>query len=305
MNNNNKLNKKSNINKNSSINKKSKNAFVIIHFGNNPKYLELEVYFLEMLKLNTKHDIIYMYSITDTPKEYVKIIESIFIKTIPYDDNNITFNIKNFSSTYMSFNTLRTCNFLFAYKLIEYDKICIVESDMVISQNIDSIFDLKSPAILYYNKIISQQNKNELIKINKEEIIHDCNDKSNFNGGVLLFKPSIEMYNKFIINIKLVIKNNCKYPNETLFAYTLEYIYNLPIKYNFSHYFLNYNKYKLDNVYIYHFNSTTYKPLDIIKDNYIDKEKNYKKKLIVEYFKKNIYDKNYKNINKLMTKYLV
>ena len=122
---------------------------------------------------------------------------------------------------------------------------------------------------------------------------------------MITFKPDKKLIDIYIKNIDIIAEKNCSYPNETLFAYTPEYIYNLPIKYNFSHYFLNYNKYKLDNVYIYHFNSTTYKPLDIIKDNYINKEKSYKKKLIVEYFKKNIYDKNYKNINKLMTVYLV
>jgi len=271
-NNNNNINNNNNNNNNNNKtnnNKTNKNAFVIIHFGNNPKYLELEIYFLEMLKMNTKHDIIYMYSITDTPKEYVKIIESISVKTVPYDDNNITYNIKNFSSIYTAFNTLRTCNFLFAYKLVEYDKICIVESDMVITQNIDSIFELNYPAILYYNKNISKQNENELIEINKKEIIEDCNKASIFNGGVLLFTPSIKIYHKFVKNIKIIIQNNCMYPNETLFSYTSKKLYNLPIKYNFSHYFLNKSKYKLDNIYIFHFNSSIYKPLDIIKDNYI------------------------------------
>ena len=46
----------------------TKNAFVLLHFGNNLKYLEYEFYFCKMLRLQTKYDIIYLYSETDTPR---------------------------------------------------------------------------------------------------------------------------------------------------------------------------------------------------------------------------------------------
>lgn len=35
-------------------------AFVLVHFGDKPKYLELEIYSALMLKDNTKYDIIYI-----------------------------------------------------------------------------------------------------------------------------------------------------------------------------------------------------------------------------------------------------
>ena len=50
------------------------NAFVINHFGNNIKYLRYEIYFLYMLRNNTKNDIVYLYSINDTPNKYIEII---------------------------------------------------------------------------------------------------------------------------------------------------------------------------------------------------------------------------------------
>ena len=99
-------------------------AFVLIHFGNEIKYLEYELYFFMNLKNNTKHDIIYLYSINDTPKEFVDTVKKINIKTIGYDDKNITYNIQ-YNSVYEHFNTLRTCNFMFSYLLLEYKKICI------------------------------------------------------------------------------------------------------------------------------------------------------------------------------------
>jgi hypothetical protein len=274
------------------------NAFVLIHFGNNKKYLELEIYFLIMLKKYTKYDIIYLYSKNDTPKEYIKIIKKL-CKTISYNDNNITYNIENFNSHYKHFNTLRTCNFIFAYKLLEYEKICIIESDMVIMDNIDDIFNLQEPAILYYDKDKTKLNENNKLEINKMDILKKGNEISPVNGGILLFKPSIKKYKQFKKNIKLIIDNQCIFPNEILFIYTEKNIHNCPIKYNFSHYFLN--KYDFPNIKIYHFNSTIYKPLHIIQDNYLDKIDNKLKLSIILYFKK-FYDKYHIKINHILTK---
>jgi hypothetical protein len=40
---------------------KERYAFAIIHFGSNPVYLELEMYFFKMLRKYTSNDIIYLY----------------------------------------------------------------------------------------------------------------------------------------------------------------------------------------------------------------------------------------------------
>jgi hypothetical protein len=268
-------------------------AFCIVHFGNNKKYLEYEIYTILMLKKNTKYDIVYLYSVNDTPIEFVNIIKSLDIIVKEYNDLNITYNIQNFNSQYKHFNTLRTCNYLFALKLTNYKKICIIESDMIIMNNIDNIFNLNSPTILYY---LDKENIYENNKINKtnEELFNLSINKGFVNGGVLLFKPSLYYYKKSIKNLKLIIDNNCIYPNESLFLYTMKNLYNLPIKYNLSHYYINQYINKKKDIIIYHFNNTLYKPLDIIKDDYIYKNKKKNRKGIVIFFKKNYYD-IYKN----------
>ena len=55
-------------------NLKKKNAFAIIHFGKNPVYLELELYFFKMLRQYTNNDILYLYSLNDTPKSFVDAV---------------------------------------------------------------------------------------------------------------------------------------------------------------------------------------------------------------------------------------
>ena len=175
-------------------------AYALIHFGNNPKYLELEIYFIKNLQRNTVYDIIYLYSVADTPQKYVDIIESLSVKTVPYDDTGITYNITNFVSGYQHFNTLRTCNFIYAYKLLDYKKICIIESDMVIMSNIDNIFKFKCPSILYYpdeDKVLL----NHKVELDKKVVLNSCNDNSYVNGGVLILKPSLKIFDKYRINI--------------------------------------------------------------------------------------------------------
>ena len=69
---------------------------------------------------------------------------------------------------------------------------------------------------------------------------------------------------------------------------------------NNSHYFL-YKQHLFGEIKIYHFNGTIYKVVDIIKDNYINKENKYKKKIVL-FFKNTVYDKNYKKINNILNK---
>ena len=271
-------------------------AFALIHFGNNFAYLELELYFLLMLKKNTVHDILYLYSVQDTPSSYLQSIQSLAISNlhiIPYEDQFIMEYISTFVSSYTHFNTLRTCNYIFSYRLIQYQKICIIESDMVILSTIDSIFTLNCPAILYYgdNPITSSLEnvrKNHILEFSRSSLLQQCKEKSFVNGGILLLKPSMSRFKSFVKNIPLIVKHNCKYPNETLFLYTEKKIYNMPIIYNYSHYYFHTPKYKpiQKEVMIYHYNSTLYKPLHIIKDHYLSKIKDpISQKVIMKYKK--------------------
>lgn len=261
--------------------KKSKTnySYVLSHFGNNLKYLELELYFLSMLRSKTNYDIIYMYSIMDTPMVFIVSVQQLNknIKCVGIDDNDVTFfnadkKESQFKSGYDKFNTLRTCNFLFAYNLTQYDKICILESDLVLMGNIDDIFNENSPSIVYYHKSTNTiQNTNYKVHIS-DDITTDCNEKSNFNGGVMLITPDSDKYLVLKILMNVIIKKECKFPNEILFALLNSEFTNLPIKYNFNWYhavdepFIR-NNIKYEDVVVYHFSNapTDYGHLDICK----------------------------------------
>jgi hypothetical protein len=132
-------------------------------------------------------------------------------------------------------------------------------------------------------------------------IIKMCDTNSNTNGGIMLFTPSKKMFQKYITLFEQIIVHQCAYPNETLFLIGNKKIYNLPMKFNYSHYkATNKNRDKLFN---YHFHNTVFKPLDIIKDDYIDKLNRDKRvKDIIKWFKKNFYDKHNVYITNILSK---
>ena len=152
-----------------------RNAFAIIHFGSNPVYLELELYFLKMLRQYTKNDIIYLYSVNDTPEIFVESIRPFATEVVPYDDRGITYDVA-FKSEYTNFNTLRTCNYIFAYTLTKYNTVCIIESDMVIMRDIDSIFSLRSPAALTYYIGDRLLKSNDPVRNNPTEVLSKCKE---------------------------------------------------------------------------------------------------------------------------------
>jgi len=307
----------------------SKNAYATVHFGSNPVYLELELYFFIMLRKYTTNDILYLYSATDTPESFVEAVRPFVTEVIPYNDTGITYNVK-FESGYTNFNTLRTCNFIFAYNLEKYEKICIIESDMVIMNSIDSIFELNAPAVLSYyisnptpenEKIVHKQILNTNVKIdnNPAEVISKCNQKGRLNGGVMLIEPSVRLFELYKDKIPDIIGKTCKYPNETLFEYVNNSYYNLPVRYNLSHYHAKPNflkSYKMDenDVLVFHFNETNYKHLDTIKNPVDEKGENWLdiyrsttdpkyaiKKIPVLHYKDFVYDENHGKIEDIIS----
>lgn len=283
-----------------------KNAFVIIHFGNKPYILEYEIYTVLMLqKIKTDdQDIVYMYSIIDTPSIFIFVMEKMNIKLRGFDDTYLIELSKKFVSVYERFNTIRTCSFIYANALIEYNKICIVESDIVFFKGFETIFKYKTPAVKFYpeeKNIMNRSDELKNIKITLSEsyVKSLCLDKNSMcspiNGGVMLLKPQKNLIKTFKKKIEQVIKFKCSFPNETLIVLLYDHMYNLPINYN-----LITRTNVIKPIYGYHFSGSNYKHLTIIKDDYIEKIKKYEKKKIVIYFKEKFYNVYHKNIDTIM-----
>jgi hypothetical protein len=275
-----------------------KYAFVLIHFGSNPIYFEYELYSVFMIRSICNYDFVYMYSKSDTPSKFVEVMKKFNVKTVEYDDSIINKKIDNFKSVYEHFNTFKTCAFFYANMLTEYDKVCVIESDQVYKRGFEKVFELDGPAILYYNQPTTDYDKNNKLIIDKKFIISECNKNSHTNGGILVFKPDKQLIDTYIKNMDVIAEKNCSYPNETLFLYTNNIIYNVPFRYNSSHYM--FEKRYTKQILNYHFNSSIYKPLNIIKDKFkLDKKFKIKNEA-VDFFKNNFYNKYHERVDELM-----
>jgi lipopolysaccharide biosynthesis glycosyltransferase len=230
----------------------------------------------------------------------------------------VTFDV-SFKSGYANFNTLRTCNFIFAYTLEQYDTVCIIESDMVLMKSIDSIFDLQSPALLTYYIGNQRLTSNNQVVNNPREVLENCREMGRVNGGVMLINPSRRMFETYKTKIVDVVERECKYPNETLFEYVNNRYFNLPIQYNMSHFLAKPEKlakYNLSakDVMVFHFNETKYKHLDIIKTPFdeegndwlkiIQRDKKYEvKKFPILHYKSTIYDRYNGDVGRVMKQF--
>ena len=286
--------------------RQKRDAFAVVHFGSNPIYLELELYFFKMLRQYTRNDIVYLYSVNDTPPAFVEAVRPLVTEVVSYDDRGITYDV-SFKSGYTNFNTLRTCNFIFAYTLDKYDKVCIIESDMVIMRNIDLVFGLRAPAALTY--LVGDRNLkyNDRVRNNPREVLDKCQEMGRFNGGVMLIYPSRRLFDAYLARLQDVVQRECKYPNETLFEYVNNDYFNLPIQYNMSHFLAKGYKladYRLSasDIVVFHFNETKFKHIDIIKNpidekgedwlKIIQRDKKYDvKKLPIMHYKTTVFDK--------------
>ena len=181
-------------------------------------------------------------------------------------------------------------------------------------KSIDPIFDLKSPAVLTYYTGVPRLNGQ--INNNPKDVLANCQEMGRINGGVMLIKPSMKMFEMYKSKIPEVVQRGCKYPNETLFEYVNNSYYNLPIQYNLSHFLakpFKLREYGLtaNDIIVYHFNETKYKHLDIIKtpldengDNWLEiiqRDKKYEiKKLPILHYKNTVYDIHQPEISRLL-----
>jgi hypothetical protein len=249
-----------------------------------------------------------MYSINDTADFIIKTMEKFVDKLYPIDDNGITFDVDT-KSVYKRYQVIRLCNYTFAYKLTEYEKICVLDSDLIIMKNIDELFELNAPAGLYLDA--KDINANELHIRSKKSILDKI---TKVNGGVLIFEPDLKMFEKALKTIKFIIEKDCKYQNEILFSLmNNNTLHNLPLKYNvLNGYTAKLKKFNLkkEDVFIFHYDNTQYKPTDLIKDNWNhEKVRNRKEKdpevikFSISYFKIKVFNVYKDEVNNYLQQY--
>jgi hypothetical protein len=232
-------------------------AYVTLLYGGN-KYLDGVILTgLGLRKQDTKFDLICL--ITNDCSDYIDIIKIIYDKVIivPYitPKDNINDSIKISKKIFKNDNYLDIFTKLniFNNKILDYDKIIFIDSDLIPIKNFDKLFELSTPAgWLEYrdNDLISWKEWN--LKMN-EKISYKCVDQlseygNSINGGLLVIKPDINVFNSFINKLQnnnYIEKNHKSYEYPEQQFLTQEYI-------NEWHYISGlYNAWGFDKINVY------------------------------------------------------
>lgn len=237
-------------------------AYVTVLYGNNIYLTGAMVLGFSLMKTKTLYDRIILVT-PDVSLEYITYLKNVYTHVIDtsYVDVNPTIFLKS-DTRFRDVFTKLSC-----LKLISYDKILLLDLDMIICKNIDHLFKLEPPAacIKHYNLKFGE-------KINSKLICDGTKLVGSINAGLMLLKPDMTEWDK----IKLDIKYNTtlckfKYPEQDYLS--LRYCHkwtSITFNYNFQFgltHRVKQLKYKSNNIYVIHY-SNSYKPWnDLVTSN--------------------------------------
>ena len=268
------------------------NAFVTVLFGNNIYLAGAMVMGYSLMRTKTTFDRVILVT-PDVSPEYIGYLRHVYthIININYVDVNPTIFLKP-DTRFRDVFTKLTC-----LELISYDKIILLDLDMIICRNIDHLFNLDPPAasIKHHNLAFGQ-------KINPHMICQGAKLVGSINAGLMLLKPDLTEWTE----IKSDIKNNTqlqkyKYPEQDYLS--LRYCNkwtSITFNYNFQFGLTHRVKQsgcKISDIYVIHY-SSSYKPWnDLILDRTVDPDETKFKKQHRKYYQ--IWKSAYAHLKKL------
>lgn len=251
-------------------------AYVSLLYGNSNYFLGALLLGYSLYKTKSPYDKVLLVT-KDIPEQQINVLSQYFkiIKINPIPCNEQYIKKDRFKDVFTKMQM---------FKLIQYDKIMMLDTDMLILKNMDHLFNLPSPAAsssritIKHGQIIS-----------KDRIIKDGKIVGRINAGLMILKPDIKTYN-FICNDILKEKDiDMKHEQDYLswfYAGKWTYIFFL-YNYEVARSLKNIKyKFKTEHIYNLHY-SSRYKPWDFLDKKYYDKFKSslhLDKKRIIEHY---------------------
>lgn len=245
----------------------SKYAYVTVLYKTNVYFAGAIVLGHSLKKTNTKYDRIIM-TTNDVSLECINILKQIFTYIIPIDYISAHENI--FQKTDSKF--LEVFTKFQALSLTQYSKIILLDTDMIITKNIDHLFSLKPPAACLKNYNIKYG-----AKIDKKFICKYGRLINTINAGLMLLKPDsseLAAIKNDILNSNQLHK--FKYPEQDYISlrYCAEWH---SITFNYNYQFgltrrVSKLKYNADKIYVIHY-SSSHKPWNYLIPHYAESPK--------------------------------
>jgi lipopolysaccharide biosynthesis glycosyltransferase len=177
------------------------NAYVTLCMGQHHYIKGALAMAFSLRKTNTKHIIVCM--ITPDLSRYKNILGVIFDKVIivpylKYETNPL--KTKKQNEIYESWKDISFTKWNCLD--LQYDKVCLLDADLIIQKNIDHLFKLDAPSGCWGNNWSSCVNYYNDIKygeiINNDQIHKGIKNGYLVNGHCIILEPSKKLYNDFI-----------------------------------------------------------------------------------------------------------
>ena len=222
-----------------------------VTFVNNKSYLDGAHVLAKSLEISaSKYNLIILipddFNINiQNPVNNLSNIEYIPIKLLVYQNDGKDISMKARA------NYSYCINKIYAWSLISYDKVCWLDSDMIVLKNIDDIFnnDIRDGQIGAAHGCTCNILKNTKLSTNCEICPFNNLIGTYINTGLILLKPNIATY-----NVLLNIDYNYPLPDQDAFnEYFKNNIIYIDSKYNYiNNLELAHSEY-IPDIYIFHF----------------------------------------------------
>lgn len=244
----------------------SQYAYVTVLYGNNIYVTGALVLGYSLMKTNTQYDRVILVT-SDVDAKHRTYLNKIYthIINIDYININPTILIKEDTRFRDVFTKLQ------ALSLVQYDKIILLDLDMIVARNIDHLFKLRPPSACLkrfyvpYGKLIP-----------KHMICRNDQLVGSINAGLMLLEPDqdeLESIKKEVLENKELRKY--RYPEQDYLS--LRYCGDwTSITFNYNFQFgltdrVRKCKYKIEDIYVIHY-SSSHKPWNYLLPNHVENE---------------------------------
>jgi hypothetical protein len=237
-------------------------AYVTVLYGNNIYLTGALVLGYSLFRTKTPYDRVILVT-PDVSPEYRSFLAEVYTHVIPIEYMQVNASI--FQDEATRFRDVFTK--LECIGMTQYQKIILLDLDMIITQNMDQLFDLEAPAACL-KKYDWPHGK----KIPSSMICAGDKLTGSINAGLMLLKPDLAELNTIKSDIQ---KDNqllkFKYPEQDYLSLrycnkwtsiSFQYNYQFGLTFRTKKY-----GYKMDQIYVIHY-SSSYKPWNNLKPSY-------------------------------------
>lgn len=190
-------------------------AYVAVLYGNNEYFLGALMLGYCLSKIDSQYDKVLLVT-PDVPNHQIDILKKYFnVIKVPYiriDDESFAENNTIFRDVFTKFNV---------FTLVQYQKVLLMDLDMLVLKNMDHLFELNAPAarLRMSGLKTGELCPPDFIKLVKNERTQFDEVRGGVNAGLMLLEPSLEELAAIMQELKKPLPYKVLEPEQDYLSY--------------------------------------------------------------------------------------